>query len=314
MLYSEIIEQLYIQEYINSNDIRFASTLIVEDLFGKPLIYRLANELYEKCIIDNQEWKFVGKTKFGIKVYEKKVSDISVSDDFFIDLPYFIIRLYLSGIEKPRTTDASLGKEMFKNGKIYKPSFIIRQDVKELKLNYESFIYSISHELQHLYRQYCVITNYFKNGTKNKGEIEKSRQYSQIYDISDTSKIEDEIKYIYYTSDDDEINANAASLESYLYSHIDIDKTNYKEHLNELPMYSFINRLKGFSDKLSVLNDEQSIFYGKIVKDIIYKNNDVSYEKAFNLMLKRVNKRLEYAYRIFYKTLGKAFSDLNRNL
>lgn len=137
----------------------------------------------------------------------------------------------------------------------------------------KEFELEFAHELNHLYRNY----HFLLNGSNVDKEKERATLLYKTFKSEEKNEREDGIiKMLFYLTDIDEINARANSLYLKVYNDNKINRTNFREKIND---NSAIQALKTIRYNLRYFNKNIPIEYQKIIGDNVkrlidlYKDN-----------------------------------------
>lgn len=176
------------------------------------------------------------------------------------------------------------------------------------------------HEVQHIYRQYCILRQENIKGKPNvKANYDNDFQ-SRILRINGTNGL-DFIRDVFYLTDKDEIDARMQELIPFLQQRTEINRNNYRQYLEEFTPFQLIQDLKNFKNiyQIYILASDNKEEAGKIIKDL-YSNNEyyssvkISANETVDKLYKRLCQSILYAQNQFYKILFYTFQKLNRDL
>lgn len=191
---------------------------------------------------------------------------------------------------------------------MYEAVFTYTEKIKTYpNIDYDKFRETMFHELQHAYRHYQIL----KKEEENK---EKLRSEKKIYlDVLSNDIINKLVKYIYYYTNTNEIDAHLTEMYPYLQKHKEITIQNYKNFLNKIPGYEIIEKLKKYQN---YFNNQYIENYPKIKEQIgngfyqIYSKEkyyqvrcNLTPSKCFYMTKDRVNQALLYTEKKFYRIL-----------
>lgn len=194
----------------------------------------------------------------------------------------------------------------------------LRISIKEKDLKSErgkeEFYSEMAHELQHVYRFYCILLS--NNDSYEEEEKAKMRRYRKANTLmynTDEDTPQNIISTLYYLSDKNEISSETNRLYEYIRTHEDINYNSYKSVEEELPLFNLRLNLNSGLKKIEG-NRENKDFtdeYGTIYKSII-GDNELTPSKALMKLRTRLIYAKMFADRNYYRTLRKAFEDFNR--
>ena len=178
---------------------------------------------------------------------------------------------------------------------------------------------SLWYEVQHIYRQYWVLKTEYEKSCIN----QKEKNYREIYTLrEEDSTIHRSIKAALYYSDINEINSHLNEMIPYLEKHTEINFTNYKNYLNEIPGYNIILKLKELSSiynnlimyqKNNFTEKVGKVIYNKIYsKSYFYNDKNITPYECIKRLRLRLNSSVIYAQKQFYKILSHSLDKLQR--
>lgn len=179
---------------------------------------------------------------------------------------------------------------------------------------------TVWHELQHAYVQYSVLKRANEQNVITNTKIDNQREIYQNF--LDDDKLADLIQDTFYYTNRNEINSHLNEMIPYLKEHEEINFTNYKNYLDEIPGYDIVKRLKimqaGF--ETAMVNNYKNKFRYSFGKMVIDKFNSVDFYKfkkltpvqCTNRTFNRLNNALIYAEHQFYKILSYTLKKLGR--
>lgn len=198
------------------------------------------------------------------------------------------------------------------DGKIPQVLFIVNQYNQTPNIDFDKLTTTLWHELHHAYR-------YVKSFGNSKEVQSKDRYFKMMAlfdsDFSKSDTIVQTIVSAYYNTDEDEINAQAASTYEYVLNHSEITPQNYKkDYYHTLPLYRNISNAQLALNYLNAYLDlDENTFKEEIEKFNSYcskKNIDIAFNrKTFRQTKVKVESRFVYAQNQLFKVLGKAFMD-----
>lgn len=310
----EILESVYRQTVDRNIDHGYMMAYLSETRGVNTDIRFIANEIWEA--INSKPFINIRKNGDGKIIHaEKHVDDIKLSGNYFLIEPSVFVSIDITGeIGKKTSAFIPPKSHYIRDGKLNKPSYDIRQTSDRLEINKNLFIETISHELMHTYR----LLNIMLSGNDNE-DFNRYEAYSNYADIKYDGTFADMVKQMMYLSDQDEINAQSASLEAYLRQHKEINFTNYKQYIENMPLYNrVITNLKDYLFKLRAVADDERIrvFFGEEYAKLIGKKNQKSNKQYFLGCYKklryRLSRQLSYAMKQFYKILEYILIDEKR--
>jgi len=307
-----------IDDYAHFND--FGSGIIIEgeDFFKfnridetKGIIddyVQIIDELYD--VISNTAQVPFNSEKFYTSYY---ISGYKMKQNCFID------SLSLTVLTKSKVNSYFYGQDAKINKELNKLSnFIIVIGIQDIDLKSskgkEEFYSEMAHELQHIYRFYCILLSDNSNyEDEEKKKMWRNRNATKVMNSEGEDTIQNKINTLYYLSEKNEISSETNRLYEYLRSHKEIDSFSYHDVENELPLYNLIINLKnGIKIIDSNLKDIDFVNEcGNICKVVM---GDIQSTPSRSLLKFRT--RLIYgvmfAERNYKRTLAKAFKDFKR--
>lgn len=182
------------------------------------------------------------------------------------------------------------------------------------RINKNLFFKTSYHELTHIYTNYkMLITNTYysdsaANARRTMMNIVKDKSLSEDKQLEEISK-----KSAYFVSKF-EIDGYLTSIYSFVETNKDIDKSNFKNYLNDIDGYRMLNELK----RLIVFYDEafteNNTYIITEISKILYQiyNGRFKETKVFKIMRDNLITKYNYALNKFYKLLYYALEKNNR--
>lgn len=249
--------------------------------------------------------------------------DFSNEDVFMKDLT-LVLKPYRFN-ENPRISGSysqSVSKYDEETDKMYDNRVtLFGESLQKFVIDPETLDETLWHELQHAYRQYCILK---ENSLKNTNSNPKIKNYDEAYGKSAECSLNyggnwTKIRQMLYASDTNEIDSKMQEMIPYIEKHKEINFTNYKKYLKELPSYKF---LMGFK---SLLNDCEFYYNNKIGRNnmgimlqYIYDENpkysglNWTKEHYSKVLYNRMKKMYLYAEHQFYKILYYTMEEYGR--
>lgn len=205
--------------------------------------------------------------------------------------------------------------------KMYDAKFIFYEKELPYPLNgSDSFAQTVWHELQHAYVQYNVLKQLYDK--KYLMNPKMGNQRDIYHKFEDDEELSDIVKNTFYYTNINEINSHLNEMIPYLEKHVEINFTNYKEYLNEIPGYRIVQFIqKMYENLLLVLSNDINNKFREKFGDMIlskYKENEFYKEKhltpyeCVNRTVKRVSNAVIYSQNQFYKILFYTLKKLGR--
>ena len=205
--------------------------------------------------------------------------------------------------------------------KMYDARFVFTEkDLTYPQIGSDSFAQTVWHELQHAYVQYNVLKRLYDKGYIKNPKMSNQRK---LYDsFLKDEELEEIIKNTFYYTNINEINSHLNEMIPYLEKHSEINFTNYKNYLNEIPGYWLVQLMqKMYKNLLFVIeNDKDDVFrkkFGTLImskykENDFYRNKNITPIQCANRTLKRVCDAVLYTQKQFYKILAYTLKKLNR--
>lgn len=176
------------------------------------------------------------------------------------------------------------------------------------------------HEIQHIYRQYCILRQEYIKGKPNTKANFSNRFNTNALNYYGNNIVEF-ISELCYLIDKDEIDARMQELIPYLQRHKEINSSNYKRSLKDFTSYQLILDLKNmkFYFQINILASDEIEKIGKFIKQMYtdanyYSTAKVSPIKSAYCLYYRLCRAIIYAQNQFYKILFYTLQKLGRNL
>lgn len=176
------------------------------------------------------------------------------------------------------------------------------------------------HEVQHIYRQYCILKKEVDNGKPNTKARYSNEFQSNVLRYYGNQKI-DFIRDIYYLTDRDEIDARMQELIPFLQNHKDVNRSNYKWYIQDSTSYQFLQYLLSmrtyFQIEVLASDDIEQIgnFIKKLYKETNYHSDtNISPTETVNKLYKRYCESIVYAQHQFNKILFYMFEKMENGL
>lgn len=178
----------------------------------------------------------------------------------------------------------------------------------------EEFYTELAHELQHAYRCYCILLS--DDNDVIDWETTLKNRYTRslaMFNPDDDVEIRKQVSRLYYLSEKDEISSERNKLFEFIRQHEEINNLNYKNYLNDMPLYDMAKEFIEFSKILKKNKKDKDFvrFVGGLFEMIRGLENK-SVEESYIDFMTRLYLNGTYALRKFYITLNNAFMNFNR--
>lgn len=222
-------------------------------------------------------------------------------------------KLYYGSYFMPKEKEITLAK----NGKLENVTFTIGIDDNDIKTNKSrnQFFQRLAHEIHHAFKYYNIC-NSNNSAKENEQKIrDRYRNTTSMFMKGSDNKIERRIVLASYTMNKNEIMSECNRLYEYIRQHEEINSKNFRDYLDEMPLYFVINQADRNIEEVDTYLFSKDInkinYVGEVWKKINNIDN-ISSEKAFlKYRFDLISKRF-FVSRVFYRTLNKAFDDFNR--
>lgn len=162
------------------------------------------------------------------------------------------------------------------------------------------------HELHHAYRNYCFL---------KQDETVWTQERDRLVNLSDTlsNNINNDIhnsqiRYAFYLSEKDEINARASELYPFILNNSQITRNNFREYIESTNAIKSINALKTLLRRYFDLNLDNGIkeLIGNIITQTIPQYSNLDNIQAFQILRKRIVNAISYGEHQNYKVISNA--------
>lgn len=250
------------------------------------------------------------------KVYFKYMTNIDIGNNFFMQYPTVLVKIILSDkLAKSNSSISPSNEELFVNNKLNSPVIIITHYNTKPVIDEMLFTNALSHEVMHGYRLLNIHLQNKSSKQTKKQKVKPSYDVYSDFNVND-SFAERFAKEAYYLTDINEINSNAAAEVNYILKNKNINFTNYKEYLNDIPFYDKVSEIRNkltTLDNLIKKNENYKVVFGKVISKLLYKNKYNDYPiVAFNKMYNRLQRGYTYCVRRFYDVLWSTLERDNR--
>lgn len=173
------------------------------------------------------------------------------------------------------------------------------------------FILMMAHELQHVYRFYCIMLT---NQSYVDQENRRLRRYQNSLNRENKKSIEEKILDAYYRSEKDEISSETNKLYEFIRQNEKIGEWNYDAYEKDFPLYTILKSLESTLETIESHREDIELmeYIGSVYKRIINDDNQITDRKAAMKFRTRIIYALMFAKRNYKRTLAKAFADFNR--
>ena len=173
------------------------------------------------------------------------------------------------------------------------------------------FKIEMMHELNHVLRNYFFLTKDIKTQDSEKDRI----SLLSTLEVGDIDTISSKIKFNFYCSDKDEINARASELYSVIYDNNEINRTNFDKYIQNTNM---ILVQKSLRNMLAILSLELTESVKEMLGELIKRNVESCYSElsnlnTFKIYRKRLVNALAYAEHQAYKVIEQALYDVEND-
>lgn len=282
-------------------------------------VYDLTSQIVDTCyeyICSNlSELKLIEierEYEYSYNVYQNDY-EVPLKDNSFIVNPIIRLKLYVSSTNDIESSGRFYNPDLddIQNDKLVNPLFVINipTDRKD-KVNYSKFSSVMTHEVHHAYRWF----NINRTNPTDSNELAKIRTYEYFKNI-DVNTFEDELlSFIFYITDEDEINAFSSEIYSVIKNNPIINAGNYKDYLNEFDIYKYLNKMHWY---LTYLQNTQYDEFSGSYDTISFRMNEVfdtNYTPQQNRkrLISLLSNKIIIMYKQFFKVLGKAVIDFKR--
>lgn len=178
----------------------------------------------------------------------------------------------------------------------------------------KQFYYELSHELQHAYRTYCILLTNDSDAIDGEKRVKERYGNSiKMYGKNDDNRLRNLVSRLYYVSEKDEISSEINRLFEYIRQNEEINSNNYREYIDNMPLYISIKELDRFSQIMKKNENDSDFveFVGGIFGIISNKENE-NKSKLYVEFMTRLSFNGSWALRKFYKCLYNAFEKFGR--
>lgn len=183
-------------------------------------------------------------------------------------------------------------------------------DTKESEIQFSN---ELSHELQHAYRIFKILSS-GDNAIRNEKKLAKRYTVAtQMMLSNETSLGVRQIATLYYLTEKDEISSMVNEVFEYVRKNPSINNENYEEFLDDIPLYHNIKTIGASIVAMDENSDDEDFVknVGEVFKAISGNRNTTS-KKAFKEFKNRLVSKYAYSKRVFYRVLNHAFEKFGR--
>ena len=212
-----------------------------------------------------------------------------------------------------RGDDADILRDDYKIKNIKLSIFIENSNIKS-NSGKKEFYGEMSHELQHVYRFYCILLSNNANYSNEENvRMIRNKIVNNIINDFENGTPQNNVSKLYYFSDKNEISSETNRLYEFIRSNKDVNYENYHLMQENFPLYILICNLKIGIDKIEngMGNEKFVNEYGNICKTII-GDTKLTTSKALIKFRTRLLYSYIFALRNYRRTLIKAFEDFDR--
>jgi hypothetical protein len=245
------------------------------------------------------------------------------NDNVFLKDLRFILKPYRKGINSKASASYIFSESNYDKdiNKLYNNTILIcSEESDKFIISNEALNQSLWHELQHAYRQYCIMKENYEKGTTSNSKVD---DYNFLYGL--TSQLPKyygeggaEVRQMIYLSDKNEIDSHIQEMIPYVKRNKNMNFSNYKDYLKDNPSYKFLMVFKHTVEKCDYYaTNNGKMYIGMMLKKSYlniqkYRNLDWTIEHYFKIFYNRMKRMYLYAEHQFYKVLFYTMEEYGR--